>query len=145
MSAVDLVASLRAGQSRVPLDALPYAALLGVHAEFAGEAMTLVMPFGPQLIGAPGRLHGGAIAGLLELSSIAALLRALPDDTPRPRFKPVNVTVDFMREGQPSTTHASAVVTRLGRRIANLRATAWQADPTKPIAGATMNVLLDRS
>ena len=59
--------------------------------------------------------------------------------------KPVNVTVQFMRGGIDHDTFAAAIVTRLGRRVANVEAHAWQRDRTKPIAAAQMNLLLRRS
>ncbi len=60
------------------------------------------------------------------------------------RIKPVTVTVDYMRGGRPRETHAEAVIERLGRRLANIDAFAWQDDRDTPIASARMNVLLER-
>jgi acyl-coenzyme A thioesterase PaaI-like protein len=59
--------------------------------------------------------------------------------------KPINVTVDFMRSGTVKDTFASGEVTRLGRRMANVLARAWQDDRGKPIASAHMNVLIRTS
>ncbi|HEX8420699.1 MAG TPA: acyl-CoA thioesterase domain-containing protein, partial [Sphingomonas sp.] len=56
----------------------------------------------------------------------------------------VGVTVDFMRGGRDKPTRAAGRVTRLGGRVANVEATAWQDDPTRPIASARMNYLLVR-
>ena len=47
-----------------------------------------------------------------------------------------------MRGAGATRTFALGRVTRAGRRIANLSATAWQDDPAKPVASAWMNVLL---
>jgi acyl-coenzyme A thioesterase PaaI-like protein len=58
--------------------------------------------------------------------------------------KPITVTVDYMRGGTPQDTFAEARVERLGKRIANVEATAWQTDRDKPIAAARINFLLDR-
>ncbi|WP_343060325.1 hypothetical protein [Sphingomonas rhizophila] len=41
-------------------------------------------------------------------------------------------------------TYAEAVIERLGNRIANVEAIAWQRDRAKPIAAARINFLLDR-
>ena len=41
------------------------------------------MPFGDKVLGRPGFLHGGAIAGLLEFAAIGTLLRELGDDARR--------------------------------------------------------------
>ena len=58
--------------------------------------------------------------------------------------KPVNVTVQYMRGAADHDTIAAATVTRLGNRIANVEAHAWQLDRGKPIAAAQLNVLLRR-
>lgn len=122
----------------------PYAAFLGIRAERDdGGELRFVMPFGDRVTGRPGYLHGGAIAGLLEFAAFGALYEALGAD--RPEVKPVNVTVQYMRGGVSHDTYASAKVTRLGKRVANVEAHAWQRDREKPIAAAQMNVLLRRA
>ena len=122
----------------------PYAELLGITlAARDGEAPTLVMPFGDAVLGRPGFLHGGAISGLLEVAAIVSLRHALTEEGGG-RIKPVNVTVDFMRGGRDKPTRAAGVVTRLGTRVANVEATAWQDERDKPIAAARMNYLIVR-
>ena len=122
----------------------PYAQFLGISTRRSDDGELLfVMPFGDVVLGRPGYLHGGAIAGLLEFAAFGALFEALGS---REGFtaKPVNVTVNFMRGGVDHDTFAAAVVTRLGNRVANVEAHAWQQDRGKPIAAAQMNVLLRR-
>jgi len=121
----------------------PYARFLGIRTERsdAGELL-FVMPFGDVVVGRPGYLHGGAIAGLLEFAAFGALYEAL--GSREAKVKPVNVTVQYMRGGIQHDTFASATVTRLGKRVANVEAHAWQLDRAKPIAAAQMNVLLRR-
>ena len=122
----------------------PYAQLLGLTAERDGDgAPVLVMPFGNHVLGRPGFLHGGAISGLMEMAAIVALYDALAGEGGG-EVKPVNVTVDFMRGGRDKPTRSRGIVTRLGTRVANVEATAWQDDPTKPIAAARMNYLIVR-
>lgn len=120
----------------------PYAELLGLSFEEADGAARLVMPFGDDVLGRPGFLHGGAIAGLLEFAAFAALRRELDDSSVR--IKPVSVSVDFLRGGTGQDTRAQGRVTRLGKRIANVEARAWQEDEERPIATARMNVLLGK-
>ncbi len=103
----------------------------------------LVMPFSDDVLGRPGFLHGGAIAGLLEMAAIVALRHALAEEGGG-RVKPVNVTVDYMRGGRDKPTRAIGIVTRLGTRVANVEAVAWQDDRAKPIAAARMNYLVVR-
>ena len=122
----------------------PYARLLGLSTKRSdGGELIWVMPFGEQVVGRPGYLHGGAIAGLLEFSALGTLYEAL-GSREGVTVKPINVTVDFMRGGVEHETYASAVVTRLGKRVANVEAHAWQQDRKKPIAAAHMNLLLRR-
>lgn len=121
----------------------PYATLIGATLEWEDDAPVLVMPFSDAVLGRPGFLHGGAISGLMEMAAIAALRHALADEGGG-RIKPVNVTVDFMRGGRDKPTRAAGVVTRLGTRVANVEAVAWQDERAKPIAAARMNYLLAR-
>ena len=122
----------------------PYAHVLGLSVERGGDAPVLVMPFADAVMGRPGFLHGGAITGLLEVAAVAALDDALAEEGGG-RIKPVGVTVDFMRGGRDKPTRARGLVTRLGGRVANVDAVAWQDDPERPIARARMNYLLDRA
>jgi uncharacterized protein (TIGR00369 family) len=122
----------------------PYARLLGLRlADPSDDAeCRLVMPFHDDVVGRPGFLHGGAIAGLLEFAAFTSLALALGD--PRVGMKPITVTVDYLRGGGPRDTFASADILRLGSRMANVEAIAWQADRSSPIAAARLNFLLKR-
>lgn len=117
--------------------ASPYAQTLGLRRDGA----RVVMPFVDGLLGRPGFLHGGAIAGLLENAAWVTVLSALPDDA---TIKPISVTVDYLRGGTPVETYAEAEIVRLGRRIANVLVTAWQDDRAKPIATANLKMMIDR-
>ncbi|WP_448660165.1 PaaI family thioesterase [Sphingomonas sp. CJ99] len=120
----------------------PYAETLGVQL-VPGDANgppQLILPFADHVLGRPGFLHGGAIGGLLEIAAVVALRHALGDADSR--AKQINVTVDFMRGGRDKPTHAVGIVTRLGSRIANVEAIAWQDDRSQPIAAARMNYRL---
>ncbi|HEV2748295.1 MAG TPA: PaaI family thioesterase [Allosphingosinicella sp.] len=121
----------------------PYAELLGLSARRQGDGeLVWLMPFGNDVIGRPGFLHGGAIAGLLEFAALGTLYEALGSE--EVTVKPINVTVDFLRGGGEHDTFAAAAITRLGNRVANIEVRAWQQDRAKPIATARMNVLLRR-
>lgn len=145
MSFEALAALLQDGHDKGALKAVPYAETLGLTYERGDSGIAIVMPFAKSLIGAPSRLHGGTVAGLLEIASIAQLVYALGDQEALPLVKPINVTVDYLRAAACMETRATAVVTRLGRRVANIRAEAWQDDRDAPVAAAHMNVLLVRS
>ena len=122
----------------------PYAELLGLSTRRSDDGELLwVMPFREAVVGRPGFLHGGAIAGLLEFAALGTLYDAL-EEKDEVKVKPINVTVDFMRGGAEHETFAAATVTRLGNRVANVEAHAWQQDRARPIAAAHMNLLLKR-
>ena len=94
----------------------PYARFLGIRTERsdAGE-LHFVMPFADVVLGRPGYLHGGAIAGLLEFAAFGALYEAL-GSSEGVTVKPVNVTVQLyarrraarhFRRGAPSPGSAT--------------------------------------
>ena len=123
----------------------PYAQFLGIERRRSDEGeLQFVMPFADAVLGRPGFLHGGAIAALLEFAAIAAIYEAL-GTREGVTVKPININVNFMRGGAQHDTFAAATVTRLGNRVANVEAHAWQRDRDKPIAAAQLNVLLRRS
>ena len=123
------------------IDFPPYGRLLRL--EPTGDC-GFTMPFHEDVVGRPGYLHGGAIAGLLEFAAFATLRRAVGDDGVM--LKPVTVTIDYLRGAGASRgdTHADALIERLGNRIANVDATAWQSDRSKPVATARITFLLER-
>jgi uncharacterized protein (TIGR00369 family) len=123
----------------------PYARLLNLSVLTREDGDLIVMPFSDDVIGRPGFLHGGAIAGLLEFAAFSTLANALGEDGAT--VKPVTITVDYLRGGAETLgdTFAAAQIERLGKRIANIEAVAWQQDRTKPIAAARINFLIDRS
>ncbi len=106
----------------------PYARFLGIRIERAAGELIHVMPFSDVVLGRPGYLHGGAIAGLLEFAAFGALYEAL-GSREGVTVKPINVTVQYMRGGTGHDTYAAATVTRLGKRVANVEAHAgnWTA------------------
>ena len=121
----------------------PYARSLGITYDGIEDgAPVLAVEFGPIVEGRPGALHGGAISGLLETAGYAALRTRLDAEDRHPRFKPINITVQFLSTGKQKTSYAKARITRLGRRSANLTVEAWQDDRDRPIATAVMNIML---
>ncbi|UVO54549.1 PaaI family thioesterase [Sphingomonas sp. SUN039] len=121
--------------------ASPYARTLGLTQVRESGRIVVTMPPGEGVAGRPGFLHGGAIGGLLDYAAWVAVMDALDEGA---AIKPVGITVDFMRGGKMEDAHASARIVRMGRRIANVAATAWQEDEAKPIATATLKFLVVR-
>ncbi|MFN3231439.1 MAG: PaaI family thioesterase [Alphaproteobacteria bacterium] len=122
-------------------EALPYSKFMGITlSEEAGRIVT-TMAYDDKLIGNTSlpALHGGTLAALLEL---AALFQIAHEIETEKMPKVITLTVDYMRSGGPKDTFASARATRVGRRVANVVATAWQDNPEKPVASANVNFLL---
>ncbi len=112
---------------------IPYAGFLGVRAELKGDELTLVLPFGEHLVGNPmlPALHGGVVGALMELTAITQLAIASKSE----KFaKTIDIGVDYLRSGKPVDTYARARVVKIGRRIANIQAEAWQNERSQPIA-----------
>ena len=124
----------------------PYAQFLGIKAELAGDEMTAILPFSVHLIGNPvlPAIHGGVLGAFMELTALAQL--TIAQDAGGARMarqpKPIDVTVEYLRSGRPVDTFARANITRMGRRIANVRVEAWQSSRAAPIAALHGHFLL---
>jgi acyl-coenzyme A thioesterase PaaI-like protein len=128
-------AAKRAGDFQALFDIVPYSKFLGLSGRMEGDELITTMKFSQDLIGNPAlpALHGGTLGALLESSAIFELLwRAETIVLP----KTITITVDYLRSGAPVDTHARSVVTRHGRRVANVRVEAWQTDRNTPVATA---------
>lgn len=121
-----------------------YARSLGLSltGEAEGGMPVLTVDFGPMVEGRPQHFHGGATAGLLENAGYAALRTALLAAERDPLLKPINITVQYLAAGKSQASFAVGRITRLGRRNANVTVEAWQADRSRPIATAVMNILM---
>jgi uncharacterized protein (TIGR00369 family) len=120
----------------------PYAEMLGIR-RVEGSPGLLAMPWSSNLEGRRDFLHGGVISGLLELACYEAVALELSEEE-RPKIKPIDVSIDFLRGGSTGETFASARIVRVGGRVANATAEAWQDDRSKLIATARMHLLIDR-
>ncbi len=136
MSLVDRLAEAKAsGNFQALFDAVPYSKFLGLTARMDNDELITTMKFSQSLIGNPAlpALHGGTLGALMESAAIFELLwRAETVVLP----KTITLTIDYLRSGAPVDTHARSIVTRHGRRVANVRVEAWQADRSTPVATA---------
>ena len=131
----------QSGDLRPLVDAVPYFRWLGLRVEQQGDELITVMPFQDMLIGNPmlPALHGGVTGALLESAAMISLIGAT--DTPRlPKI--INITVEYLRPGRPADSFATGIVTKQGRRVANVRAQAWQKDRNKLFATASAHFLV---
>jgi uncharacterized protein (TIGR00369 family) len=124
------------------LDAFPYARFLGLRASLIGQTVRLHLPFKPSLIGSPvlPALHGGVAGACLES---AGLLQIIHERGGPPIPKTIDFTVDYLRAARACDVYAEAEVQRLGRRVANVRMWAFQADESQPIVTGRGHFLLD--
>lgn len=124
------------------ISAIPYAdRLLHLSITDAHDATRGYMPRNPALLGNErfGALHGGALAGLLEITALAELL-----SSPSVRPMPIRLSIsfDFFRAASDADTHARAQLIRIGRTTASVRVTAWQDNESKPVAEARVQFFL---
>jgi acyl-coenzyme A thioesterase PaaI-like protein len=123
------------------LACIPYARFLGIEVDRKGNELTTALPFQHHLIGniALPALHGGATGAFLELTAVIQLLF----DTESERLpKTIDISIDYLRLGRPVPTYGRAIITKHGRRVANVRAEAWQEDRSRLIATAHGHFLL---
>lgn len=124
------------------MQAIPYARFLGITIDQRGNEITTVLHFSQKLIGNPilPALHGGVIGAFLETTAIAQLAF---ETGAGPLPKPIGLTFDYLRSGKPVDTYGRAEITKQGRRVATVRAEAWQEDRARPIAAAHGHFLLN--
>jgi uncharacterized protein (TIGR00369 family) len=123
------------------VDHLPYARFLGIRIDRKGNEITTVLPFADHLVGNVRlrALHGGVIGAFLEITSIVQLLF----DTSCERLpKTIDISVDYLRSARPVETYGRAIVTRHGRRVANVRTEIWQEERSAPVAASHGHFLL---
>jgi len=143
---IDLIALItaarRSGEISKLVEAVPYASFLGISVVRIDGELLGHLRFGDHLIGNPllPALHGGVIGALLESTAIFQLMWeteaiVLP--------KTITLTVDYLRSGRPVDTFARGILTRQGRRVANVRVEAWQEDRSRPIAVASAHFLIE--
>jgi uncharacterized protein (TIGR00369 family) len=123
------------------LSRIPYARMLGIRAELAGDEMTAILPYADLLIGNPTlpAMHGGVIGAFMEMTAVAQLSVA-HGLTRQPRT--IDITIEYLRSGRPRDTYARATIKKAGRRIANVQVEAWQDTRSAPIAALHGHFLL---
>lgn len=123
------------------LQFIPYAQFLGAQVERREGRLLTILPFRDMLVGnmrLPA-LHGGVVGALLESAAMVSLIAEM-EVARLPKI--INITVEYLRSAGPQTTYADATVTRQGRRVAHVRAQAWQGDAATPVAQASVHFLV---
>ena len=128
------------------VDAIPYAGFLGLCIvsdtdNSPADERIYSMPYRDAHIGNANlpALHGGTVAGLLEL---AMQLEVLIVEAEQRLPYPVDFTIDYWRSAKPVACYVSCRLIRSGRHIAQVQAECWQAERSEPIAFARADFLL---
>ena len=129
------------GDYAVLLAAIPYLRFLGLQAREGPNGILCILPPDMKFVGNPllPALHGGVVGALMEAAAIVQLLWA-SEVTHVPKI--IDLSIDYLRPARLVETSAQAVVTRHGRRVANVRVGAWQGDASRPVAAAHAHFLL---
>jgi len=142
MSITDAVARAReTGEYQAVIDSIPYMRFLGLTVAGDENGPIVTMPGSEHIIGNPvlPAIHGGVVGAFMESAAIVHLIWARES---RQVPKIVNLTIEYLRSARVVDTYAQATITKHGRRIANMRIEAWQADRAKPVAAAHAHFLL---
>lgn len=117
-----------------------YARLIGIEFDhWNGDVPVLTVDYTPNICGNPGTFHGGALGGLLELAALAALRVSLPEQGREAALTPLSSTIEYLRSAGEQRTYAIGQIVRAGRRLANVRASAWQDSRDKLVTTAIFN------
>lgn len=117
------------------LQLIPYAGLIGIQCSRQGDDLLFCLPANRDNIGNPllPAIHGGVIAGFMELSAALYLL-IFTESATIPKI--IDFSIDYLRAGHFRDTYARCQLWRQGRRVTNVAITAWQGSQDEPIATA---------
>jgi acyl-coenzyme A thioesterase PaaI-like protein len=143
---LEVLAQARLAGDPGPLtDAIPYARFMGISFDIAESAEVAAvvgrLTYSDMLIGDPTvpALHGGTLGALLESTAIFELLWSA-ETLVIP--KTINITIEYLSPARPRDTFARGIITKQGRRVANVRVEAWQTSPDHPVAIAFAHFLI---
>ena len=142
MKLKQLIEQCKADNNYQPmLDFIPYAKFIGVEISQDDQGWLFILGTEPTNVGNPisPALHGGVVAGFMEVA--AALAQMLTSEDPTlPKI--INFSIDYIRAGKVKPTFARCDIVRQGKRIANVHVNAWQTASDEPIATARAHFLL---
>jgi uncharacterized protein (TIGR00369 family) len=127
-----------------PQIALPaYARMMGIEVDrWENGRPLLAVDCREDICGHPGMFHGGALGALLEQAALAVLKADLQTKDGASALTPLSSTIEYLRAAVEKRTFATAEIVRSGRRLANVRAFAWQESLERPAAIAFFNIAI---
>lgn len=131
--------------ARQLVDIMPHAQALGVQLVSIGDGTARIrMPYDKKFVGDPktGVIHGGAVSALMDTCCGVAVIShsSAPIATAT-----IDLRIDYMRPakaGQAITTYATCY--HMTRSVAFVRATALDADESRPVAAASGAFTVER-
>lgn len=120
---------------------VPYAKLIGVTCQRAGDEFTFILPKKESNIGNPTlpAIHGGVLGAFVEHAALLQVILAMEE----PHFpRIIDLSIDYLSAGLYRDTFARVDILRMGRRLANVSVTAWQTQRTRPVVTARAHLLL---
>ena len=105
------------------------------------DHLLLRLPFSERLIGNAiiRAIHGGMVASFLENTAWLEVKARLGEEVV---VRPFTTTNDYLRPTVDHDLIGQAKVVKWGKRSLSVVATAWQADPNKPVSQATCHFLI---
>lgn len=136
--ASDPTADTKTKNTRQFIELLPFSKALQMRLDEVGDGIAVIsMPYYEALVGDPitGVIHGGAVSALMDTCGGAAVMS-------HPQALSVTATmdlrIDYMRPATPGDRiTARAHCYHVTRSVAFIRAEAFDADTTRPVAAAT--------
>ena len=120
---------------------VPYSSFLGLEMHVEGDRLVGKLPFLESNIGnySIPALHGGATGAFLESVAVFELLYR-SDTATLPKV--INISIEYLRTARAKDMFSRAELIQRSRRVATVRAVAFQDDDSHPVAAATVHLLL---
>ena len=127
-------------------EALPHSRALGMAVLSAGDGRAaMTMPYRADLVGDPasGVIFGGAVSALMDTCSGLAVF-VHPEAAVS--MATLDLRIDYMRAAEPGQAlRAQAHCFHVTKNVAFVRATAFDADPDRPVATSAGAFALERA